>query len=175
MIEKRSIFFWHLVLLEITKGKKRTPPISFASFCLFSYLVWKLWAWDCELLHDIQKEKKIKSWIQGLMDWSGLYPSLQSVPWVFWGGPWKDAFWKWLRMRKLALASHILFAVPGCSYPAENKADTFRPSQSLVAKAPGILTAIAGPRKLRPKMLTRSLPAVLAGGKAVHPTAILCL
>lgn len=67
-------------------------------------------------------------------------------------------------MRKLVLASHTLFAMPGCSYPAENKADKFHPSQSLVAKAPGILAAIAGLRKPRPKMLTRSLPAILAGG-----------
>ena len=60
MIEKRSIFFWHLVLLEITKEKrkKNTTTDFLCFFFPFSYLVWKLWAWDCELLHDIQKEKK---------------------------------------------------------------------------------------------------------------------
>lgn len=67
----RKVFFLIFGPAWNNKRKKKKLPPSLIPlllfflylfknfFSFFSYLVWKTWAWDCEILHDIKKNKKI--------------------------------------------------------------------------------------------------------------------
>lgn len=178
MIEKRSIFFWHLVLLEVTKDKKKrtTPPISFASFCLFSYLVWKLWAWDCELLHDIQKEKKNKKLNQRAygLEWSLSLSAKCSLG--FFGGTMEGGILKVAKNEKAGPCQSHTLCDAWVFVSSREQSRRVPPLTELGGQSSRDSGCHSRPKKAKAKdanQVVASRPGW--GGKAVHPTAILCL
>lgn len=169
MIEKRSIFFWHLVLLEITKEKNKNTTNDFLCFFLPFFLpclktvglgLWII-AW-----HSKRKRNKTLNQRAYELEWS--LSLCRAFP-GFWGRIMEGGTLKVAKNEKAVAWQPSTLCYVWVVRSSGEQGRQAPPSQSLVTQAPAILAALAGPGKPRARMLNGFLPTVLAGGQSSVP------